>query len=152
VAARSGSRFVRAVYFAGVSVVIGVFNQMLLFGGIEIGLAPVLANIIAVLIATALAYEANLKLTWAGHPRRAVDVVTFFVFSFIGLVISSVAVDWAVHQFGETIAANAASIGVWGALWMIKFLVLDGLVLRYAPDAVASAAGSDELPVADPAR
>jgi putative flippase GtrA len=128
--AQHKSRFVRATRFAGVSVVIGVFGQLLLFGGIEFGLAPVLANIVAVVIPTAIAYEVNLKVTWAGHPRRIIDVAAFFVFSFVGLVVSTLAVSWAVQEFGHNVAANIASIAVWGALWLLKFLVLDELVLR----------------------
>jgi hypothetical protein len=128
--ARPKSRFVRATRFAGVSVVIGVFGQMLLFGGIEVGLAPFLANFVAVVIPTAIAYEVNLKVTWAGHPRRMVDVVAFFVFSFVGLVASTLAVSWAVAEFGHNVAANVASIAVWGVLWLAKFLVLDELVRR----------------------
>jgi len=109
--------------------------SILTFGTAVIGLAAWLANVVATSVATMPSYHLNRRWTWgrrdASNPVR--EVLPFWVLSFAGLALSTVAVgvadSWATAAglAGSVHAATvvAAHLSGFGALWIVQFVLLD---------------------------
>src|SRR5262249_50944591 len=94
-----------------------------------------LTNVIATAVGTVPSYALNRRWVWgrrgASDPWR--EVMPFWVMSFAGLLLSTVAVDaadalardLAVGQPLHMAALLAANVGSFGALWVAQFIVLD---------------------------
>lgn len=107
-----------------------------------LGLHAVAANVIAVATGAVPAYFLSRAWVWqkrGGHSMRA-EVVPFWAYNFVGLVLSSLVVGLVAARFGADAADSAASvsqgwtvdwpvhvanIGSFGLLWVGKFLLLD---------------------------
>ncbi len=109
--------------------------SILTFGTAVIGLAAWLANVVATSVATVPSYHLNRRWTWgrtdASNPVR--EVLPFWVLSFAGLVLSTVAVgvadSWATAAglagSVHTATVVAAQLSGFGALWIVQFVLLD---------------------------
>ena len=101
------------------------------------------ANVVATGIGTVVSYRLNRRWVWSRHdasdPRR--EVLPFWVLSFAGLVLSTLAVaaadTWAhtIHLTGEshTLAVLAASVAGYAVLWIAQFVVLERVVFGDRP-------------------
>ena len=126
----------RLARYAAVSVVATV-TTMTVLGALLLTRAtsaPV-ANILATAAGTIPSFELNRAWVWGKRGRRAWgrEVGAFWAMSFAGLVLSTIAVTWAAHRadatglssIGRTVAAQAANLLAWGALWLGQYVVLD---------------------------
>jgi hypothetical protein len=50
--------------------------------------------------------------------------------SVLGMILSLIAVDYADHRWGTTLAVVVAQLSGFAAVWLAKFLVLDRLMWR----------------------
>ena len=121
----------------GVSVITTVISFTTLAAAtLGLGLAAWLANVVATAVATVPSYHLNRRWTWgrrdASHLWR--EVMPFWVLSFTGLVLSTVAValadSWtngmhitspAIH----TMLLFTAQLSGFGLLWIAQFILLD---------------------------
>ena len=99
------------------------------------GIAAWLANVLATVLATGPSYSLNRRWTWgrrgASHPWR--EVMPFWVLSFTGLALSTLAVGVADAWAGGAQLAGPLHTGTlllahlsgFGALWVVQFIVLD---------------------------
>lgn len=99
------------------------------------GIAAWIANIIATSAATWPSYQLNRRWTWgrrdASDPWR--EVVPFWILSFTGLALSTIAVgvadSWAAGAHlappVHTASLLVAHLSGFGALWVVQFILLD---------------------------
>lgn len=118
----------RFVQYSGVSVVSLGVGQILLYGlHSGAGLAAWSANTIAVTISAIPAYVLYRRVVWAKRSpsdlRR--EILPFWSMAFIGLLLSTVAVALAERWFGGAVAVNAAYVGAFGSLWLLKYVALE---------------------------
>ena len=107
-----------------------VFSQTLLFvansvwgwgGGSSNAFAAIIASIPAYLLSRAWVWEKT------GSHSVAREVVPFWVITFLGLGVSTLAAEFADRQFGAGIWVNVASLTAYFVVWVAKFLLLDKL-------------------------
>ena len=134
--------------YAGVSVIGVLCGQTLLFLFNEpLGLSAVMANLLAVTIATIPSYVLNRAWAWgkSGNHSVTAEMLPFWGMAFLGLMLSTVFVHFAEQASDHWVWANIANLGAFGILWVAKFFVLDRVL--FAHDDV----GSDTSPVESPA-
>ncbi|MFI5372544.1 MAG: GtrA family protein, partial [Candidatus Eisenbacteria bacterium] len=101
-----------------------------------LGMAAWLANIAATATATVPSYHLNRRWTWGKHDASSLwrEVAPFWALSFLGLVLSTVAValtDSWTHgvRLGSpllhTLLLLMAQLSGFGILWIAQFLLLD---------------------------
>ncbi len=117
--------------YAGVSVVSVVVTQSLLLflkGGL--GWTGVGANLVAVSVAALPAYLLNRRWVWGvtGSHSWSREVTPFWVYTLMGLVVSTVFVGVADDRWGTTVAVSAANLTAFGVLWVGKFLMMDRIL------------------------
>lgn len=137
----------RALRYSAVSVVGIVVTQALLFGAHGVaGMAPIVANTIAVSLAAIPVFFLNRAWVWqlSGRGSLRREVLPFWGFTLAGLVLSTLAVAGVSSVTSSTLAVSAANIGAFGVLWVAKFFVLDEVVFA----AAAAAAGEEMAPAA----
>jgi putative flippase GtrA len=109
-----------------------ILTQILLVAFTLATLPPASANIVAVLVASVPAFILSRTWTWrdrddTGMTRQA---VVFWSTVVVGLVASTAAVS-AVGEFSTAPQSlAAASLAAFGALWMVRFVVLDRIAFR----------------------
>lgn len=137
----------RALRYSAVSVVGIVVTQAVLVGAHAVaGMAPILANTIAVSVAAIPVFFLNRAWVWqlSGRGSFRREVLPFWGFTLAGLVLSTLAVAAVSSMTTSTLAVSAANIGAFGVLWVAKFFVLDEVVFA----AAAAAAGEEMAPAA----
>ena len=110
------------------------------------GVPAGMSNVIAVCCGTVPSYFANRSWVWAKTGRSSLvrEVAPFWVLSLAGLAISTIAVAWVASFTSgwstslRAIALPAANLSVFGALWIVQFVLLDR-VLFADPTRVPSA-------------
>jgi putative flippase GtrA len=125
--------------YAAVSVISTVVSQLTLFLTFDALslMSEVPANILANVLATVPSYTLNRRWVWgkSGQSHFWREVVPFWVLSFIGLAISSLAV-WGAGAFGHHhhlthgttgLLVNAANLFSFAVLWVGKFIVYNKL-------------------------
>jgi putative flippase GtrA len=108
---------------------------------------PGWANVAATAVGTIPSFELNRRWVWAKTGRRSLrrEVGPFCVLSFTSLALSTVAVSWAARwastaglgTTARTLAAEAASIASFGAMWVGQYLALDRVLFTSARDGAA---------------
>jgi putative flippase GtrA len=93
------------------------------------------ANLVAVSAGAVPAYMLNRSWVWgrSGRNRLWGEVVPFWVLTLGGGAASTVAVD-AAGRWDNSGVLVLVNLGTYGALWLLKFLVLDRLVWPSSPD------------------
>jgi putative flippase GtrA len=143
-------RIFRSLCVSGVTTVLSLTILAVLIG-FDVT-APSTANVIAALVCIGPQFALNRRWVWMGsgrsHWRR--EVMPFWGYSLISLVLSTVAVARAGH-WADSIGASpeqrtmitlGANILTYGTLWMGQFLLLDKVLFRHHQAAqVAMAAG-----------
>lgn len=130
---------VRLVRYSAVSVV-STSTSLATLGGLVglVGLPPTWSNVIATGVGTVPSFELNRRWVWNQAGRRSVmgQVVPFALFSFVGLVVSTVAVGFVSgrtagwSQLARTVAVLAANVASYGSLWVVQFQLLDRVLFR----------------------
>ena len=94
------------------------------------------ANLASVTLGAIPNYTINRYWTWqqSGKNRLWGEVIPFWTMSAAGALLSMLAVAFADHQWGTTVAVALANLTGFGVLWVAKFLVLDKLMWRVVHD------------------
>ena len=117
----------KVVRFAAVSAVTVPLGMTLFWLFLQTDLAPVVANLVAVAIATIPNYVLNRYWVWAKRGPNSVsrEIAPFWAMAFLGLLLSSLLV-LAVGLFTDSsIAFLAANFVAFGVVWVLKFFVLE---------------------------
>ena len=126
---------------SGVATVITQVTLAVLHG--VVGWRASISNIIAVSIATPVSYYMNRAWVWGrrGKSHLGKEVAPFWLFSFAGLVLSTVLVGLvALTQHvpvGQTptpyqqLQINAANVIGFAILWIVQFFVLDKISFKH---------------------
>lgn len=115
-------------------VVVGQATLIFCLEGLE---WPALAaNLASVTLGCIPNYTINRYWTWqqSGQNRLWGEVVPFWAMAALGAVLSMLAVAFADHQWGTTLAVAIANLAGFGVLWVAKFLVLDKLMWKVVHD------------------
>lgn len=137
-AAALGAVKAKGLKYSMVSVVNLVTGQLLLLIFQKaFGFSPTEANVAAVCISAVPAYYLSRRWVWGRSGRSSFkrEVLPFWIFVAIGLVLSTVAVKvmhtaW-VWRYPTTdqpaILTNLTNIGAFGVLWVLRFFLFDRL-------------------------
>lgn len=137
--AAHGVKFVR---YCGVSVFNVILGQSLLLLFLLAGLGAVPANLSAIAVGTLPSYLLARRFVWEKTGRHSMrrEVLPFWGINLLGTVLSTISVHFAAQATDSKIAVNAASIGAWFVVWVIKYLLLDKAIFRAkAREAAATA-------------
>jgi putative flippase GtrA len=103
-------------------------------------MAPGWANVVATGLGTIPSFELNRRWVWGKSGQRSLvaEIGPFWVLSFVGLGLSTLAVSVAdglvaraeLGMTARTLAAAAANLGTFGSLWVVQYLLLDRVLFR----------------------
>jgi putative flippase GtrA len=129
----------KLIKYSAVSIISTVVSQLTLFLVFDVFslVSEVPANILANVLATVPSYTLNRRWVWgkSGQSHFWREVAPFWILSFIGLAVSSLAVWGAgafarqhhLHHFGTGILVNAANLLSFAVLWVGKFIIYNKL-------------------------
>ena len=129
--ARLSTGALRFARYCGVSVVNVVVTTVLLAIGIAVlDLSGGVANALAVSLAALPAYVLYRRWVWEkrGQNHLLKEVIPFWTYAVLGLIVSTVIVAWADRVWGGNIAPLIANLVAFCVLWVAKFYVLDRLL------------------------
>jgi putative flippase GtrA len=125
--------------YSAVSVISTVVAQLTLFLVFDVFslVSEVPANLLANVLATVPSYTLNRRWVWgkSGQSHFWRELAPFWILSFIGLAVSSLAV-WGAgafarhhhfHHFGTGLLVNAANLLSFAVLWVGKFIIYNKL-------------------------
>lgn len=144
----------RYVATSAIATLVSLVALYLFYRVVKVGSAGE-ANVIATAIATVPSYYLNRTWAWGKTGRSDLwrEVIPFWVIAFVGLVLSTLAVDVASHEAHrlsqahevQTILVEAANLATYGILWVGKFLLFNRVLFKAAaPGVVAGMALSSE--------
>jgi putative flippase GtrA len=127
--------------YGAVSVVATTLTLTILGIGVGVfGFQAGWTNVVAVSVATAVAFELNRRWVWQRRSGKATlaQVVPFFLWNAASLALSTTAVHYASHfavhhqysQLAKTILVEGADIATFGTLWILQFFLLDRLLFK----------------------
>ena len=133
---------VRLMKYSAVSVVATTTSLVAL--GLLVGLADLPAtwsNVIATGLGTVPSFELNRRWVWGERGRRSLfgQIVPFCLLSFIGLIVSTVAVgimaSWTAgwSHWSHTVAVLMANVVAYGTLWVVQYHLLGRVLFRTRP-------------------
>ena len=121
----------RLIRYSGASVVGVVLTQglLVLFVGI-LNIDAELSNLFAVMLTSIPVFYLNKRWVWgkAGPAQMRREVLPFWGFTLLGLVVSTVLVTVVDNYTERTWPVLLANIGGFGLVWVAKFLFLDSVV------------------------
>jgi putative flippase GtrA len=127
----------KLVRYSGASVVGVVLTQALLvlFVGI-MNIDAELSNLMAVMLTSIPVFYLNKRWVWgrAGRARVRREVLPFWGFTLLGLVVSTLLVTVVDNYTERTWPVLLANIGGFGLVWIAKFLFLDAVVFGLADE------------------
>jgi putative flippase GtrA len=91
------------------------------------------ANFWAVAISTVPTYYMSRQWVWqkSGKSSLYAEVIPFWAMTFLGLLLSTIAVVWLEHHYPDNhLLANLGNVIGFGVLWLAKFFVLDRLLFN----------------------
>lgn len=125
----------KAIRYTLVSVISVVITQIALLVLQLLHVSPVPANLIACTIGGVPSYYLNRRWAWgkSGKSHLWKEVVPFWSMNFLGIALSTwsvaIADTWGTHHFDShlvrSLVVNAANLGSFGVLWVVKFLVFN---------------------------
>jgi putative flippase GtrA len=127
----------KPIRYAAVSAVAVVFTQIVLVTcRAGIGLSPVWSNVTAVSLGCIPSYTLNRYWVWGKRGKNHFwrEVVPFWTLALIGLAFSTVLVALAARWSDATWVVSAANLTAFGTLWVAKYLILDAVLFRIAPE------------------
>ncbi len=127
----------RLMKFFAVSVISTIVTQGLLFLFYDVVKIPsaMECNVLATAIATVPAYWLNRTWTWGkrgkSHPWK--EIAPFWIISFVGLVLSTVAVGVAAHNADalshsllvRKLFVQFANLFTYGAIWVGRYMIFN---------------------------
>lgn len=149
---RSRADFVtKALRYASVSLVGVVSTQVLIFFfHALLDFAAVPSNVVSVMIASLPAYLLNRYWVWGkrGKNHLTREVLPFWGFALVGLILSTVFVAMVERRTDATLAISAANISGFGVLWVARFFVLDRLLFKEAAEENVLVKLAEDAPLA----
>jgi putative flippase GtrA len=143
------AHLLRAMKYASVSVVGVAVTQVLLLLTYQNGegLPAGWANFISVTLATFPAYLLNRRWVWKKSGSHSVrrEVLPFWGFSLVGLLISTVAVGYVASHWDSQLAVSFTNIASFGVLWVAKYFVLDAWMFGEGHHSAVEEAIAEEL-------
>jgi putative flippase GtrA len=148
------AQFAKLWRYGTVSVISTVTTLVLLYLFFRVGHVSVLwSNVAATTIATLPSYYLNRNWAWgkSGKSHVTREVVPFWVIAFIGLVLSTWAVDAADHfakhdlktgHFAETLIVLGANFATYAVIWVGKFILFNKVLFADRPEGLADLAAS----------
>tara|TARA_Y100001970_G_scaffold281736_1_gene393128 strand:- start:3600 stop:4010 length:411 start_codon:yes stop_codon:yes gene_type:complete len=124
---------VKLLRYSGVSVVAVVVTQGALWFGLVVLRWPALAaNVVAVTIGAVPAYLMNRSWVWERRHSHSVreEILPFWLYSLVGLAVSTVCVTLADLWFASTAILMLANLLAFGTLWLGKFFVLETILFN----------------------
>ena len=131
-------RVERCMTVSVVTTVISLFTLAL--GTLVFGMTAWVANVVATAVATGPSYSLNRRWTWGRRDASALwrEVLPFWLLSFAGLALSTIAVGAADAWAGSisltptlhTLLLLGAHLFGFGALWIVQFILLDRVLFR----------------------
>jgi putative flippase GtrA len=87
-------------------------------------------------------FELNRRWVWAQDGQRSLlrQAAPYFLLSFVGLVLSTLAVHMAsaatsdATRLFHTAAVEMANVAAYGVLWIIQFVLCDRILFRTPPE------------------
>jgi putative flippase GtrA len=136
----TGKTFVKYSLVSVISVAINLV--LLVFALNAVNWSPAVSNIFAVGVSAVPSYYLNRAWAWGkrGRSHLLKEVVPFWAFAFLGLVISTVAVHYVgtnvkhMHRAVRTALLGGTQVGAFGVLWVIKFIVFNELMFKHHPE------------------
>ena len=136
----TGQTFVKYSAVSVISVIINVI--LLVFAYAVLDWSGLRANVFAVGISAIPSYYLNRAWAWGKHGRSHLmkEVIPFWALAFLGLVISTVAVDLVdnqvqhLHKAAATIILVVTQVGAFGVLWIGKFIIFNELMFKHHPE------------------
>lgn len=135
-ASDQGRKWLRYALVSGLSVVISQAVIAVVFGMMHA--SAQFANLWAVILSTIPAYYLTRAWAWQKRGRSQVmrEVVPFWAMTFAGLVLSTWSTGFAerrAHAIAltraeTTMVVMGASIASYGALWVVKFVIIERLM------------------------
>ena len=132
----------KLIRYAGVSVVGVTVGQTLLFLFYEVfGWNAVAANTTAVTLGTIPSYVLNRAWVWKKDSPHSLtrEIVPFWGMAFLGLLLSGVLVYFVEQRWDSWVLINGANFVAFGALWVVKYVVLDRVLFAAPPVPAAEA-------------
>ena len=149
----TGGRGELAIKYSAVSVIGVTITQTLLV--IFVGMMdndPTWSNVAAVMITAVPVFFLNKHWVWNADGKISLrrEIVPFWVFTGLGLLLSTLLVDLA-HAVAEdsTVLVMLANLTGFGILWVAKFLFLDQVMFGHSEK--EEVLSQEEHPAADPA-
>lgn len=133
----TGGRSDKLVRFGTVSVVGIVITQVLILvihGILDVD--ATLTNLIAVTVSAGPVFFLNKRWVWGLGGRASLrrEVLPFWGFTLLGLVLSTILVAVVDHYTDRTFPVMLANIAGFGVVWISKFLFLDSVVFAALAD------------------
>lgn len=91
------------------------------------------ANVTAVAISTLPTYYISRAWVWRKRGKSSLyaEVVPFWVMTFLGLLLSTIAVVFLERRYPDNkILANVGNVMGFGVLWLAKFFILDRILFK----------------------
>jgi putative flippase GtrA len=122
----------KLIRFAGVSIINVCTGQTLLYiCYARLGWNGMLANVVAVAAGSIPAYLLSRHYVWKrekGDHNFGAEILPFWGLAFVGLVLSTALVGVADSFSDHTLAVQGANAAAFGALWIVRFVVLEHLL------------------------
>jgi putative flippase GtrA len=127
----------KPIRYAAVSAVAVVVGQLALWVSSAVfDLPPIWANFSSVTVGCIPSYLLNRYWVWGKRGRNHFwrEVVPFWVLALIGLAFSTLLVALASRWSDATWVVSVSNLSAFGILWVAKYLILDALLFRIAPE------------------
>jgi putative flippase GtrA len=136
----TGQKFLKYSAVSVISVAVNVVLLVFAYVVLDWSAAP--ANVFAVGVSAIPSYYLNRRWAWGkrGRSHFLKEVVPFWALAFLGLVISTIAVDLVeghiehLHKATRTVLLAATQIGAFGVLWIVKFIIFNELLFKHHPE------------------
>jgi len=136
----TGQKFLKYSAVSVISVAVNVVLLVFAYAVLDWSAAP--ANVFAVGVSAIPSYYLNRRWAWGkrGRSHFLKEVVPFWALAFLGLVISTIAVDLVenhiehLHKAARTVLLAATQIGAFGVLWVVKFIIFNELLFKHHPE------------------
>jgi putative flippase GtrA len=124
----SGRKLIRYAMVSLVGVVVTEVIFVAMYKGFKVAAVP--TNITAVAVSSVPAYILSKRWVWgkSGKSHMVKEVVPFWAFAFMGLVLSTLFVHWIQRYTDKVIWNILANMSGFGALWVARYFVLDKLI------------------------
>ena len=135
-----GRKMIRYTMVSIISVIVAQVLLAFAFGVLHWSATD--ANVFAVAISAIPSYYLNRAWAWGkrGRSHLMKEVIPFWGLAFLGLVISTIAVDLVdnqvqhLHKAAATMILVITQVGAFGILWIGKFIIFNELMFKHHPE------------------